>query len=125
MNPPTPVVCWLSDGYVCQEYGFWREPDWWDCDCETHAFFCVGCGTVQHSDDGKVYFYFAEHAAPQWVCDDCVRGPNPHYIWWRQVWNPAEPKPDKATLAARALLVSKLGAYVIDEERRPQRNDRP
>ena len=54
MNAPIAVD--MTEGWVCDEYGFEDADGIRVCDCETHGFFCVGCGHVAESADGKVYF---------------------------------------------------------------------
>jgi hypothetical protein len=70
----------MTTGWVCQEYRYQESEGVWGCDCEIHKFFCVSCGTVEESADGKVYFYTNDQGEMQFVCYVCVRGPNPKYV---------------------------------------------
>jgi hypothetical protein len=77
------IAVGMTEGWGCEEHGYWATIDEeliFACECDNHTFFCVGCGAIEESADGKVYFYADERGTTQCVCYECVRGDNPNYV---------------------------------------------
>jgi hypothetical protein len=75
-----PIAVDMTEGWVCDEYGYEDADGVRVCDCQGHSFFCVGCGHLEGSADGKVYFYRADCGCVEFVCYECAHGPNPNYV---------------------------------------------
>jgi hypothetical protein len=89
-----PIAVDMTEGWVCDEYGYQDADGVWGCDCESHSFFCVACGHLEESADGKVYFYRVEDCGHiEFVCYECARDPNPNYVRLDSRGQPLPPPP--------------------------------